>query len=169
MANASSAKLAQNQLLSDLIQALGVGTGAKYRDDDLRYERMHVEQLERRGALVLEVPLFDFGRGLAAFGDATGDGILDIGVSAYPAPGTPITVPYRTVTFRGTVGRSITVYAPRGGYQLIARTITPIGAGDLLEIKRATGATAQFCSSALSQITSRWRPAPAILASANPR
>ncbi|MGL4397735.1 MAG: DNA topoisomerase IV subunit B [Hyphomicrobium sp.] len=40
VANASSAKLAQNQLLSDLIQALGVGTGAKYRDEDLRYERV---------------------------------------------------------------------------------------------------------------------------------
>jgi topoisomerase-4 subunit B len=42
VANASSAKLAQNQLLADLIQALGVGTGAKYRDDDLRYERVIV-------------------------------------------------------------------------------------------------------------------------------
>ena len=42
VANASSAKLSQNQLLSDLIQALGVGTGAKYRDDDLRYERVIV-------------------------------------------------------------------------------------------------------------------------------
>lgn len=42
VANASSAKLAQNQLLSDLIQALGVGTGTKYRDDDLRYERVVV-------------------------------------------------------------------------------------------------------------------------------
>ncbi len=42
VANASSAKLAQNQLLSDLIQALGVGTGSKYRDDDLRYERVIV-------------------------------------------------------------------------------------------------------------------------------
>ncbi len=42
VANASSAKLSQNQLLADLIQALGVGTGAKYRDDDLRYERVIV-------------------------------------------------------------------------------------------------------------------------------
>jgi topoisomerase-4 subunit B len=42
VANASSAKLAQNQLLADLIQALGVGTGAKYRDEDLRYERVIV-------------------------------------------------------------------------------------------------------------------------------
>ena len=40
VANASSAKLSQNQLLSDLIQALGVGTGARYRDGDLRYERV---------------------------------------------------------------------------------------------------------------------------------
>ena len=42
VANASSAKLSQNQLLSDLIQALGVGTGIKYRDEDLRYERVIV-------------------------------------------------------------------------------------------------------------------------------
>ncbi|MGE0023854.1 MAG: DNA topoisomerase IV subunit B [Hyphomicrobium sp.] len=40
VANASSAKLSQNQLLADLILALGVGTGTKYRDDDLRYERV---------------------------------------------------------------------------------------------------------------------------------
>ena len=40
VANASSAKLAQNQLLSDLILALGVGIGGKYVDDDLRYERV---------------------------------------------------------------------------------------------------------------------------------
>jgi topoisomerase IV subunit B len=42
VANASSQKLAQNQLLSDLIQALGAGTGSKYRDEDLRYERVIV-------------------------------------------------------------------------------------------------------------------------------
>ncbi len=42
VANASSAKLAQNQLLSDLMLALGVGTGSKYRDEDLRYERVIV-------------------------------------------------------------------------------------------------------------------------------
>ena len=40
VANASSAKMSANQLLSDLIQALGVGTGSKYRDEDLRYERV---------------------------------------------------------------------------------------------------------------------------------
>ncbi|MGH1418644.1 MAG: DNA topoisomerase IV subunit B [Hyphomicrobiaceae bacterium] len=42
VANASSAKLAQNQLLADLIQALGVGTGSRYKDEDLRYERVIV-------------------------------------------------------------------------------------------------------------------------------
>jgi topoisomerase-4 subunit B len=42
VANASSQKLSQNQLLSDLIQALGVGTGSRYRDEDLRYERVIV-------------------------------------------------------------------------------------------------------------------------------
>ena len=42
VANASSPKLAQNQLLADLIQALGVGTGTKYHDEDLRYERVIV-------------------------------------------------------------------------------------------------------------------------------
>jgi topoisomerase-4 subunit B len=40
VANASSAKLSANQLLAGLIQALGVGTGTKYRDEDLRYERV---------------------------------------------------------------------------------------------------------------------------------
>jgi topoisomerase-4 subunit B len=42
VANASSAKLSQNQLLADLILALGVGTGSKYNDEDLRYERVIV-------------------------------------------------------------------------------------------------------------------------------
>ncbi|MGI9403001.1 MAG: DNA topoisomerase IV subunit B [Hyphomicrobium sp.] len=42
VASASSAKLAQNQLLSDLIQALGAGTGSRYRDEELRYERVIV-------------------------------------------------------------------------------------------------------------------------------
>jgi topoisomerase-4 subunit B len=42
VANATSAKLAQNQLLADLIQALGAGTGTKYREEDLRYERVIV-------------------------------------------------------------------------------------------------------------------------------
>ena len=40
VANATSQKLAANQLLSDLIQALGCGTGGAYRDDDLRYEKV---------------------------------------------------------------------------------------------------------------------------------
>jgi topoisomerase-4 subunit B len=42
VASASSSKLADNQLLSDLIQALGCGTGARYREDDLRYEKVVV-------------------------------------------------------------------------------------------------------------------------------
>jgi topoisomerase IV subunit B len=42
VANASSQKLAANQLLADLIQALGAGTGQRYRDEDLRYERVIV-------------------------------------------------------------------------------------------------------------------------------
>lgn len=40
VAGASSAKLAQNQLLADLVLALGCGTGHAYRDEDLRYERV---------------------------------------------------------------------------------------------------------------------------------
>ncbi|MEO1794626.1 MAG: toprim domain-containing protein, partial [Pseudomonadota bacterium] len=40
VANASSQKLAQNQMLSDLIQSLGCGLGARYNSDDLRYERV---------------------------------------------------------------------------------------------------------------------------------
>ena len=40
MASASSTKLADNQLLADLIQALGCGTGTQYRDQDLRYEKV---------------------------------------------------------------------------------------------------------------------------------
>jgi topoisomerase-4 subunit B len=42
VASASSTKLADNQLLSDLIQALGCGTGSRYRDEDLRYEKVVV-------------------------------------------------------------------------------------------------------------------------------
>ena len=40
VASATSAKLAQNSLLADLVTALGAGTGAKYRDEDLRYSRV---------------------------------------------------------------------------------------------------------------------------------
>ena len=40
VASAGREKLAQNQQLADLIQALGIGTGAKYRDEDLRYDRI---------------------------------------------------------------------------------------------------------------------------------
>ncbi len=40
VANAGREKLAQNQQLADLIQALGCGTGDRYRDEDLRYDRV---------------------------------------------------------------------------------------------------------------------------------
>jgi topoisomerase-4 subunit B len=40
VASAAAGKLQQNQELSDLVQALGCGTGPKYRQDDLRYERV---------------------------------------------------------------------------------------------------------------------------------
>jgi topoisomerase-4 subunit B len=40
VASASSSKLADNQLIGDLIQALGCGTGARYREEDLRYEKV---------------------------------------------------------------------------------------------------------------------------------
>jgi topoisomerase-4 subunit B len=40
VANATTAKLHQNQELSDLIQALGVGLKDAYREEDLRYERV---------------------------------------------------------------------------------------------------------------------------------
>jgi topoisomerase IV subunit B len=40
VASASSTKLADNQLLSDLMQALGCGTGTRYREEDLRYEKV---------------------------------------------------------------------------------------------------------------------------------
>jgi topoisomerase-4 subunit B len=40
VAGASSGKLAENVELSNLMQALGCGAGAKYREDDLRYDRV---------------------------------------------------------------------------------------------------------------------------------
>ena len=40
VAAAAAGKLQQNQELSDLVQALGCGTGAKYSSDDLRYDRV---------------------------------------------------------------------------------------------------------------------------------
>ncbi|MEA2987728.1 MAG: topoisomerase subunit, partial [Alphaproteobacteria bacterium] len=42
VASAGKDKLAQNQQLADLVQALGAGTGAHYRDEDLRYEKVIV-------------------------------------------------------------------------------------------------------------------------------
>ena len=40
--SAGKDKLAQNAQLTDLVQALGCGTGAHYRDDDLRYDKVIV-------------------------------------------------------------------------------------------------------------------------------
>ncbi len=40
VASAGKDKLAQNQQLADLIQALGCGTGTNYRDAELRYEKV---------------------------------------------------------------------------------------------------------------------------------
>ncbi|MCS0493555.1 DNA topoisomerase IV subunit B [Ancylobacter sp. MQZ15Z-1] len=40
VASAGRDKLAQNQQIGDLVQALGCGTGANYREEDLRYERV---------------------------------------------------------------------------------------------------------------------------------
>jgi topoisomerase-4 subunit B len=42
VANAAAGKLQQNQELTDLVQALGCGTGAKYREEELRYDRVIV-------------------------------------------------------------------------------------------------------------------------------
>ena len=40
VASATVGKLEQNAELASLVQALGCGTGARYRDEDLRYERV---------------------------------------------------------------------------------------------------------------------------------
>ena len=40
VASAASGKLAANQQITDLIQALGCGTRSKYREEDLRYDRV---------------------------------------------------------------------------------------------------------------------------------
>jgi topoisomerase-4 subunit B len=40
VAGASRDKLAANQLIADMLQALGVGTRDKYREDDLRYDKI---------------------------------------------------------------------------------------------------------------------------------
>jgi topoisomerase IV subunit B len=42
VASAGKDKLAQNQQLADLVQALGCGVGAGYREEDLRYEKIIV-------------------------------------------------------------------------------------------------------------------------------
>ena len=48
VASAGRDKLAQNQQLSDLVQALGCGTGAHYREEDLRYEQGDRDDRRRR-------------------------------------------------------------------------------------------------------------------------
>ena len=40
VANATAGKMAQNQQIADLTQALGCGTGPRYHDGDLRYEKV---------------------------------------------------------------------------------------------------------------------------------
>ena len=40
VASATRDKLAQNQQLADLLQALGAGSGSAYRSDDLRYDKI---------------------------------------------------------------------------------------------------------------------------------
>jgi topoisomerase-4 subunit B len=40
VASAAAGKLEQNQELANLVQALGCGTGARFREEDLRYERV---------------------------------------------------------------------------------------------------------------------------------
>ena len=42
VASAAAGKLQQNQELADLLQALGCGAGAKYREEELRYDRVIV-------------------------------------------------------------------------------------------------------------------------------
>lgn len=40
VANATDGKIAANQQITDLVQALGCGTGKNYREEDLRYDRV---------------------------------------------------------------------------------------------------------------------------------
>ena len=40
VASAAGTKIAQNQQIADIVQALGCGTGVQYRDQDLRYEKI---------------------------------------------------------------------------------------------------------------------------------
>lgn len=104
VANASAAKLAQNQLLQDLVQALGCGMGRQFKLDDLRYEKViimtdadvdgahiasllitffyrQMPELVREGYLYLAVPpLYKIAQGaktLYARDDAHKDALLD--------------------------------------------------------------------------------------------
>ncbi len=104
VANAGRDKLAANQQIADLIQALGAGTRSKYRDDDLRYDRIiimtdadvdgahiasllitffyqEMPQLIRDGKLYLAIPplykLTQGGKTLYARDDAHKDELLE--------------------------------------------------------------------------------------------
>ncbi|MCF8469601.1 MAG: DNA topoisomerase IV subunit B [Parvibaculum sp.] len=103
VASASGAKVAQNQQIGDLIQALGVRTGSHYRGEDLRYDKIiimtdadvdgahiasllitffyrELPQLIREGHLYLAVPplykLTQGGKTLYARDDAHKDELL---------------------------------------------------------------------------------------------
>jgi len=104
VASATSAKQAQNQQITDLIQALGVQTRTRYRDEDLRYEKIiimtdadvdgahiatllitffyqEMPELIRGGHLYLAVPplyrLAQGGKTLYAVDDAHKDALME--------------------------------------------------------------------------------------------
>ena len=104
VANAGRDKLAANQQIADLIQALGAGTRSKYRDEDLRYDRIiimtdadvdgahiasllitffyqEMPQLIREGKLFLAIPplyrISQGGKTLYARDDAHKDELLE--------------------------------------------------------------------------------------------
>jgi topoisomerase-4 subunit B len=109
VANAGREKLAANQQLADLIQALGCGTRSNYRDEDLRYEKVvimtdadvdgahiasllitffyrEMPNLIRNGHLFLAVPplyrLSQGGKTLYARDDAHKDELLETAFSS---------------------------------------------------------------------------------------
>ena len=105
VASAAKDKLVQNQQLSDLVQALGCGTGSHYRDDDLRYDKVVImTDADVDGAHIASLLITFFYRqmpqphrqGPPLSGDA----------AALPAdaraqtPSTPATTPTRTSSSR---------------------------------------------------------------------